>query len=93
MQLRLLQRRDILRNRVYADVHRPHFVLERQQVNCVVPRVENLELVQQLLGFSLHVERRTTLRKWRDPNIRNDVDDKTVSLAFGHIVDLTVTNP
>ena len=73
--MRLLQRRDKLWNPVCADVHRPHFVLERQQVNCVVPRVENLELVQQLLGFSLHVERRTPLRKWRYPDIRNDADD------------------
>ena len=85
-------RRDILHNRVSTDVHRPHFVLERQKVDCVVPRADYLELVQELLGFPLRIERRNPLRKWRDPDIRDDADNKTVGLSFGHVVDLPVGN-
>ena len=77
----------------YGDVHCPHFVLELQQVDCVVPRAEDLELVQQLLGCLLCVERRTPLRKWRDPYIRDDADDKPASLAFGQVVYFSVSNP
>ena len=91
--MRLLQRRNILQDRVFVDMHCLHFVLEQQKVDCVVPLADDLDLVQNILGCLLRVERRTPLRKWRDPDIRDNADDKTVSLAFGHVVDFPVGNP
>ena len=89
----LLQRHDILQDRVFVDMHCPHFVLEHQKVDCVVPLADDLELVQKILGCLLRVERRTQLRKWRDPDIRDNADNKTVSLDFSHVVDFPVVNP
>ena len=74
-------------------MHCPHFVLERQQVDYVVPSSDDMDLVQQILLFPLHIERRTPIRKWRDPDIRDEADNETVSLAFVHIVDFPVSNP
>ena len=81
-----------MRDRFGCDVHRPHFVLERQQVNRVVPRAYDLELVQQLLGHALCVEYRTPLQKWRDTDVRDNADNKMVGLAFGHVVDFPLGN-
>ena len=67
--------------------------MERQQVDYVVPRADNLDLVQQILGCPLRVERRTPFQKWRYTDIPNDADNKPVSLAFGYILDFPVSNP
>ena len=73
-------------------MHRLHFFLERQQVDRAVPRAYKLELVQNLLGNPLCVERRNPLRNWRDPDVYDDTDNETVGLAFGRVVDFPVIN-
>ena len=61
-------------------MHHLYFIPERQQVDRVVPRAYDLDLVQQLLGHPLRVELRTPLRKWTDPDVHDDAGDKTVGV-------------
>ena len=59
----------------------------------MVPWEYDLELVQQLLGHPLHLERRNPLLKWRDLDVRDDANDKTAGFDFGHVVDFPFGNP
>ena len=89
--LRLIQRINVLGDRLEDVVHLSHLVHEDEDVYLVVTQAHFLEVVQHCLGEHLQVIRGHSFRKLGYPDVVDRPEDEEAGLAFGCVVQTPVS--